>query len=134
MKNQDTPQNPSQNKGNSQNHDKDPKNSTNTSRYDSENLDREWDAGSKDITETEIEKDLIKNDPSEGFETDIDRPESSRDEDDAFEMTQSDRDNPINKEFEIGQLGNEELKEDEQARDETTDDSVHFHKPSERKF
>lgn len=135
MKNPDTPQSPSQGKGNSQNQNKNPKNSDlNTSPYDSENLDHESDASSKDITEKDIEKDLIENDPSEGFETDIDSGKSSGEQDDVFEMTQSEKENPVNKEFQIGQLGSEELQDDEQARDETTDDSVHFHKPSGRKF
>ncbi|GGF28130.1 hypothetical protein [Flavobacterium limi] len=135
MKNSDTPQSPSQNNGNSQNQGKDPKNSDmNRSPYDSENLDKESNAGSKDITEKDTQKDLLENDPSQGFETDVDKPESSGDENDAFEMTWSDRDNPINKEFQIGQLGNEELQQDELTRDESEGGHAPFHKPSERKF
>lgn len=135
MKNPDTPENPGHNDPNFQNPAAEPKSSgPNTNPYDSENLDNESESGSKDITEKDIEKDLIDNDPSEGFETDIDQPESSGNESNAFETIQPDDDNPVNKEFEIGQLSSEDLQEDEQTRDETTDDSVHFNKPSERKF
>jgi hypothetical protein len=135
MKNSHTPQNPSQDKGNSQNQNTHPKNSEpNSNPYDSENLDKESDAESKDITEKDIERDFVENDPSEGFETDINKPKSSGYDADAFEMTASDRDNPINKEFEIGELGNQELQEDELARDESDGSPARFRKPSERKF
>jgi len=49
-------------------------------------------------------------------------------------MTASDKDSPVNKEFEMGQLDNEELEYDELKKDETDSDAVHFHKPSERKY
>lgn len=132
MKNQNTPEKENQprGKGNPQNQNTGPKNSDpDTSPYDSENLDRESDSASKDIREKDIEKD-----PSEGFETDIDKPENGRDENEAFETIQPDDDNPVNKEFEIGQLGSEELKEDELARDESDGGPARFYKPSERKF
>jgi len=106
----------------------------NSNPNDSENLDNELGSESKDITEKDIKKNLIDNDPSKGFETDIDKSQSNEDENDTFEMTGSDKDNPVNKEFEIGQLGNEELKDDELKRDETDSDAVHFNKPSQRKF
>jgi hypothetical protein len=135
MKNPDTPQKQPQDKRNSQNQNTGPKNNNlNTNPYDSENLDRESDSGSKDITEKDIEKDLMENDPSKGFETDIDKPESSGDEIASFETIEPDGDNPVNREFEIGKLSSEDLQEDEQARDERTDGSVHFNKPSERKY
>jgi len=38
--------------------------------YDSENPRKEPDSDPKDITGKDIEKDLIENDPSQGFETD----------------------------------------------------------------
>ncbi|WP_343591129.1 hypothetical protein [Flavobacterium sp.] len=102
--------------------------------YDSENLDNESDSGSKDITEKDIEEDLINNDPSEGFETDIDALQSDETQNSGFETIEPDHDNPVNKEFEIGELGNEELKEDERVRDETDNGAVHNYRPSQRKF
>lgn len=102
--------------------------------YDSENLDQESDSQSKDITEKEIEEDLIENDPSEGFETDIDNQKSNKTESDAFETIEPDQDNPVKKEFEIGELGNEELKEDELTRDATDGGATGSYKPSQRKF
>ncbi|TDO96133.1 hypothetical protein [Flavobacterium sp. 245] len=119
MKNSDTPENYPQDDRNFQNANTDPKSSdTNNNPYDSENLDHESDSASKDITEKDIEADLIENDPSEGFETDIDTQSSDDAENDYFETIEPDQDNPVKKEFEIGQLGNEELKEDELTRDE----------------
>jgi hypothetical protein len=108
--------------------------SQNSNPYDSENLDNESDTESKDITEKDIEEDLKNNDPSEGFETDIETPGNDAAQSDSFDTIERDQDNPVNREFEIGKLGNEELKEDERSRDKTSDDAVHFHKPSERKF
>lgn len=102
--------------------------------YDSENLDNESDSDSKDITEHDIQEDLIENDSSEGLETDIDKPRSGNQDSDAFETIGSDQENPVNKEFEVGELGNEELKEDERTRNETHNGAVQFSKPSERKF
>lgn len=102
------------------------------SPYDSEHLDGESDSQSKDITEKDIEKDLRDNDPSQGFETDIQK--SNEDESDTFETLEPEKDNPVNKEFEIGQLGNEELQEDERARDETDGAAARIYKPSQRKF
>jgi hypothetical protein len=76
----------------------------------------------------------MEHDTSEGFETDTRKPESSADQNDAFETIDPDTDNPVNKEFEIGQLGSEELQQDELARDESEGGPARFHKPSERKF
>jgi hypothetical protein len=106
----------------------------NSNPNDSENLDNESDSGSKDITEKDIEEDLIKNDPSEGFETDIDNQKSYKAENDSFETIEPDQDNPVKMEFEIGQLGNEDLKEDEITRDETGNGAPGNFKPSQRKF
>ena len=105
----------------------------NSNPYDSENLDDESDSELKDITEKEIEEDLINNDPSEGFETEIANPQSDEHESDPFETSKSDQDNPVNKEFEIGELSNEELKNDELNRDETGH-GAYNNKPSQRKF
>ncbi|MFH6948195.1 hypothetical protein ACHRV6_06890 [Flavobacterium sp. FlaQc-51] len=102
--------------------------------YDSENLDNESDSESKDITEKEIEKDLIHNDPSEGFETDIDTSGSDEAESDTFKTIEPDQDNPVSREFEIGQLGSEEIREDECTRDETNGAAPGSYKPSQRKF
>lgn len=131
----DTAKNYDKDGRNFQNAQTDPKNSDkNTNPYDSENLDQESDSDSKDITEQDIEKDLINNDPSKGFETDIDTQNSSEAQSDAFETIELEEDIPVKKEFEIGKLGNEELKEDELQRDDSESDAVHFHKPNDRKF
>jgi hypothetical protein len=128
MANLNTLENFKQDDGNFQNSD------PNSSPYDSENLDNESDSESKDITEKDIEKDLIENDPSEGFETDMDRPGNNKDQSGPSDIIETDQDNPLSKEFEIGKLSNEDLKEDERAKDETSNSAVHFNRPSERKF
>lgn len=84
----------------------------NSSPYDSENLDKESGPQPKDITGKDIENDFLENDPSEGFETDIDTQNSSEAQSGSFEIIEPDQNNPVSREFEIGQLGNEELKED----------------------
>jgi len=135
MTNSDTPKNYAQDDRNFQNTDKDPKsNDPNNNPYDSENLDHESGSDSKDITEKDIEEDLLHNDPSEGFETDVDNQRSDEAESNSFETIKPDQDNPANKEFEIGQLGNEELKEDELTRDESRQGVSRNNKPSQRKF
>jgi hypothetical protein len=135
MTNSDTAKNYDKDHRNSQNPDKDPKRTVPEGNpYDSENLDQESDSQSKDITEKDIEEDLIENDPSEGFETDIDTQKSNKTESDAFETIEPDQDNPVKKEFEIGELGNEELKEDELTRDATDGGAPGSYKPSQRKF
>jgi hypothetical protein len=105
-----------------------------SNRYDSENLDQESGTESKDITKKDIEQDLRENDPSEGSETDIDTPGSDEPEGATFETIEPEKDNPVNKEFEIGDLGNEELQEDERTRDESGNDAPGNIKPSQRKF
>lgn len=130
-----TPENYTQDDKNFQNANTDPQNSDPDSNpYDSENLDNESDSESKDITEKDIEEDLIHNDPSEGFETDIDTHKSYEAESEPFETIEPDQDNPVNREFEIGELGNEELKKDELTRDETGHGASRNTKPSQRKF
>ena len=79
------------------------------------------------------EKDLIENDPLKGSQTDMNTKKNNEDEDAAFESIASQKDNHVKKEFEIGELGNEELQEDEQARDETDGKPGNI-KPSQRKF
>ena len=134
MTNSDTPENYSQDDRNFQNTNTGSKSSDpNSNPYDSENLDHESDSDSKDITEKDIEKDLTDNDPSEGFETDVDTHHSNEAESAPFETIEPDQDNPVHKEFEIGKLGNEELKEDELTRDETGH-GARNNKPSQRKF
>ncbi|UUF12550.1 MULTISPECIES: hypothetical protein [Flavobacterium] len=51
-----------------------------------------------------------------------------------FETIEPEKDNPARREFEIGQLGNEELKEDKLTRNETDNSAPDNHKPSQRKF
>ena len=77
----------------------------------------------------DIEKDLIENDPWEGSQTNIDIQESDEAQYDSFETIAPENDNPVKKEFKIGELGNQELKKDERARDESGNN-----KPSQRKF
>jgi len=135
MKNSDTPENNPQDDRNLKNANSKGKSSDeNRNSDDSENLDNETDSASKDITEQDLEKDLLHNDPSEGFETDMDAQKDNEPESEPFETIEPDQDNPVNKEFEIGELGNEELKEDELNRDETGDGKLHNNKPSQRKF
>ena len=68
----------------------------------------------------DIEKDLIENDPSKGSQTDMDTQKSDEDESASFETIETEKDNPVSREFEIGQLSREELKEDERAREESS--------------
>jgi hypothetical protein len=48
-------------------------------------------SGPKDITGKDIEKDLIENDPSERFETDIDNKKNNEAESDSFETIAPER-------------------------------------------
>jgi len=70
----------------------------------------------------------------EGLETDIDIHKNNEAENDSFETIEPQKDNPVNREFEIGELGNEELKEDEMTRNETDGAAPGNYKPSQRKF
>ncbi|QSB25283.1 hypothetical protein [Flavobacterium sp. CLA17] len=64
----------------------------------------------------------------------MDTQKSNEAESDTFETIEPDQDNPVKKEFEIGQLGNEELKEDERARDASRHGASRNTKPSGRKL
>jgi len=69
-----------------------------------------------------------------GFETDMDNQRSDEDENDSFEETIApEKENRVRKEFEIGQLGNEQLQEDESTRDETSAAPGNS-KPSQKNF
>jgi hypothetical protein len=52
-----------------------------------------------------------------GLKTDMDTEKNNEDENDSFETIAPEKDNPVSREFEIGQLGREELKEDELIKD-----------------
>jgi hypothetical protein len=64
----------------------------------------------------------------------VDTQSSDEAQNDSFETIEPDQDNPVEKEFEIGQLGNEELKEDELTRNDTGHSTPGNQKPSQRKF
>lgn len=51
----------------------------------------------------------------------MDTQKSNETQNDSFETIAPEKGNPARKEFEIGKLGNEELKEDESTMDETDD-------------
>jgi hypothetical protein len=53
---------------------------------------------------------------------------------DSFETIAPEKDNPVGREFEIGQLGQQELQEDEITRNETGNVSAGNTKSSQRKF
>jgi len=61
----------------------------------------------------------MDNDPLKRSQTDIDTQKSDEPENDSFETIGPEKDNPVKKEFDIGQLGNEELQEDEITRNES---------------
>ncbi|WP_456311583.1 hypothetical protein [Pseudomonas shirazensis] len=67
----------------------------------------------------DIEKYLIENDPSKGSQTDRNTQNSGKAENDSFETIEPEKDNPVKGEFEIGQLGNQKLQEDENTRNES---------------
>ena len=81
----------------------------------------------------DIEKDLIENDPSKGSQTDRNAHKREA-ENDSFETIAPEKDNPVKKEFEIGNVGNQELKEDEITRDESRNGSPGIIKPTQRKI
>lgn len=64
----------------------------------------------------------------------MDTQKSNEDQNDPFETIEPEKDNPAHREFEIGELGNEELKEDEMTRDATDGGASGNTKPSQRKF
>ena len=59
---------------------------------------------------------------------------SNEAQNDSFETIAPEKDNHIKKEFEIGQLGNQELQEDEITRNETGQIAPGNTKPFQRKF
>ena len=63
----------------------------------------------KDITGKDIEKDLIENAPWEGSQTDMDTQKSNEAQNDSFETIGPQKDNHVKKEFEIVELGQDEL-------------------------
>ena len=69
-----------------------------------------------------------------GLETDFDTQKSDEAENNSFQTIAHEKDNPVNSEFEIGQLGNEELMEDECAMDESRHSTPGHNKPSQRNF
>jgi len=87
------------------------------SPYDPQHPYKEPQSGPKDIRGKDIEKDLIENDPSKGYQTDIDTNKGDEAENDFFETIAHEKDKTVNREFEIGQLGNEQLREDRQSDD-----------------
>ncbi|MFG4002059.1 hypothetical protein [Flavobacterium aquidurense] len=82
----------------------------------------------------DIEKDLIKNAPLKGSQTDIDTHKSNEAQNDSFETIDPEKDNSARREFEIGALRNEELKEDEIIRNASGQGAIRIAKPSQRKF
>jgi hypothetical protein len=64
----------------------------------------------------------------------MDTDKNNEAESSPFETIEPEKDNPVNREFEIGQLGREELKEDELLRDASHHGALHNNKPSGRKF
>jgi len=104
------------------------------SLYDPQNPYKEPQSGPKDITGKDIEKDLIDNDPSKGSQTDRNTQKRDEPENDPFETIEPDPDNPIKREFEIGQLGQQKLQEDEITRNEPGHSTTGNAKPSKRNF
>ena len=82
----------------------------------------------------DIEKDLIENDPLKGSQTDRNTQKRNEAQNDSFETIAPEKDNPVEKEFEIRKLGNQELKEDELTLNETGQCAPANTKPSQRKF
>jgi hypothetical protein len=63
--------------------------------------------------------------PSKGSQTDMDTKKNNEAESATFETIEPEKDNPVRKEFEIGQPDREELQEDELTRDESRDGKLH---------
>jgi len=55
----------------------------------------------------------------------MDTKKNNEAENDCFETIAPEKDNPVRREFETGQLGREELQEDELTRDESRDGKLH---------
>ena len=82
----------------------------------------------------DIEKYLIENDPLKGFERDMNTQKNNEAQNDSFETIEPDQDIHARREFEIGQLGNEELQGDDCTRDETAHRAKSNNKPSQENF
>ena len=82
----------------------------------------------------DIEKDLIGNDPLKGSQTDMDTRKGNEVQIASFETIAPQKDNPVRREFEIGQPGQDELKDDEITRNETGNRAPGNTNPSRRKF
>ena len=78
----------------------------------------------------DIEKDLIENNPLKGSQTDIDTKRSDEAQSDSLETIAPEMDNPVQREFKIGQLGQEEIKEDELTVEETGHGFLYKFRPS----
>ena len=104
------------------------------SPYDPQNPYKEPQSSPKDITVKDIEKDLIENDPLKGSQTDMDTKKSNEAQNDSFETIAPEEDNPVRKEFEIGQLESDELQEDEITRNEPGQNTTGNAKASKRNF
>jgi len=86
------------------------------SPYDPQSPYKEPQSSPKDIRGKDIEKDLIENDPLKGSKTDRNTQRSDEPESDSLATIEPEKDDPVRKEFEIGQPGNEELKDDGHAK------------------
>ncbi|MNR53881.1 hypothetical protein D3C85_1739670 [compost metagenome] len=64
----------------------------------------------------------------------MDTEKSDEAQSDSFETIAPEKDNQVQREFEIRKLGNQELKEDELTLNETGQFAPGYAKPSERKF
>lgn len=64
----------------------------------------------------------------------MDTQKSDEAKSNTFETTAPEKENPVKREFEIGQLSQEELQEDEITRNETGHSAPDSTKPSQRKF
>ncbi|QDW21114.1 hypothetical protein [Flavobacterium sp. KBS0721] len=71
--------------------------------------------------------------PLKGPQTDRNTQKSNEAENDSFETIEPEKDNRVQREFEIEEIENDELQEDELTRDETRR-GVHNNKHSQRKF
>ncbi|OIV40579.1 hypothetical protein BKM63_17055 [Flavobacterium johnsoniae] len=81
----------------------------------------------------DIEKDLIGNDPREGSQTDRNTQKSNEAESDKFQTIAPEKDNPVEREFEIREPENDEFHQDELTKDETDGTSGNT-KSSQRNF
>ena len=104
------------------------------SPYNPQNPYKEPQSGPKNITVKNIEKGLIENDPLKGSQTDRNTQNSNEAQSATFEAIEPENDNQVRKDFEVGELGNDELQEDELTRDETGNGSPGNHKPSSENF